>query len=59
MQQMEHPFYSLSKTPVHNIREYRNGDNWIKVATGAYRLATIYDKDILRKNLTLKPHMLN
>lgn len=47
MQQMEHPFYSLSKTPVKTIREYRNGDNWIRVSPGAYGLATIYDKDIL------------
>lgn len=47
MQQMEHPFYSLSKTPVNKIREYRNGDNWIRIAPSAYGLATIYDKDIL------------
>lgn len=47
MQQMEHPFYSLSKKPVTTVREYRNGDNWLRVTPSIQGLATIYDKDIL------------
>lgn len=45
--QMEHPFYSLSKKPETNIREYRHKDNWIRIIPSAKGLATIYDKDIL------------
>lgn len=47
MPQMEHPFYSLSKNPVTSIREYRNGDNWIRITPSIHGLVTIYDKDIL------------
>lgn len=47
MQEMEHPFYSLSKKPVTSILEYRNGDYWIKITPSVQGLATIYDKDIL------------
>lgn len=47
MQQMEHPFYSLSTKPETTIREYRNGDNWLRIVPSVAGLATIYDKDIL------------
>jgi plasmid replication initiation protein len=47
MQQMEHPFYSLSKKPVTTIREYRHGEHWIRVTPSVQGLATIYDKDLL------------
>ena len=47
MQEMEHPFYSLSKKPVTRIREYRHGDHWLKITPSAQGLATIYDKDLL------------
>lgn len=47
MQQMEHPFYSLSKKPETNIRLYKNGNNWLKITPSIQGLATIYDKDIL------------
>ena len=47
MQQMEHPFYSLSKKPVTGVREYRRGDHWLRVTPAVAGLATIYDKDIL------------
>jgi hypothetical protein len=47
MQQMEHPFYSLSKKPETSIREYRNGDAWLRIVPSVQGLATIYDKDIL------------
>ena len=47
IQEMEHPFYSLSKKPVTAIREYRHGERWIKVTPSVQGLATIYDKDLL------------
>ena len=47
MQEMEHPFYSLSKKPVKSIREYRHGAHWIKITPSVQGLATIYDKDLL------------
>lgn len=47
MQQMEHPFYSLSKKPVTSIREYRHGEHWLRITPSVAGLATIYDKDIL------------
>lgn len=45
--QMEHPFYSLSKKPETNIREYKHNGNWLKIVPSVKGLATIYDKDIL------------
>ena len=47
MPQMEHPFYSLSKKPERDIREYRHHDQWIRIVPSALGQATIYDKDIL------------
>lgn len=47
MSQMEHPFYSLSKKPDTEIREYTHGDKWIRIIPSARGQATIYDKDIL------------
>ena len=47
LQEMEHPFYSLSKKPVTNIREYHHQDRWIKITPSVEGLATIYDKDLL------------
>ena len=47
MQQMEHPFYSLSKKPETAIRRYEHKGNWIEITPSVKGLATIYDKDIL------------
>ncbi len=47
MQQMEHPFYSLSKKPETAIRRYEHNGNWIQIVPSVKGLATIYDKDIL------------
>lgn len=47
MQQMEHPFYSLSKKPDTKVRRYEHNGNWIEVTPSVKGLATIYDKDIL------------
>lgn len=46
-QEMEHPFYSLSKNPDLTIRRYEHNGNWIKITPSVKGLATIYDKDIL------------
>lgn len=46
-QQMEHPFYSLSKKPETSIRTYEHNGNWIRIIPSVKGLATIYDKDIL------------
>lgn len=47
MQQMEHPFYSLSKKPETNVRRYEHNGNYLEVTPSVKGLATIYDKDIL------------
>lgn len=47
MQQMEHPFYSLSKKPETAVRRYEHNGNWLEVTPSVKGLATIYDKDIL------------
>jgi len=59
MQQMEHPFYSLSKKPETTIREYKHGENWIRVTPSVKGLATIYDKDILIYCISQIMHKLN
>ena len=46
-QQMEHPFYSLSKKPVTSVSRYEHGENWLEITPSVKGLATIYDKDIL------------
>ena len=47
MQDMEHPFYSLSKKPETKIRRYDHNGSWIEIIPSVKGLATIYDKDIL------------
>jgi plasmid replication initiation protein len=47
MQEMEHPFYSLSKKPDTAVRRYEHKGNWIEITPSVKGLATIYDKDIL------------
>lgn len=47
MQQMEHPFYSLSKKPETRVKRYVNGVHWLEITPSVKGLATIYDKDIL------------
>ena len=46
-QQMEHPFYSLSKKPVTSVNRYEHGEHWVEITPSVKGLATIYDKDIL------------
>lgn len=45
--QLEHPFYSLSKTPIKNAIRYEYGDDWVEILPSYKGMATIYDKDIL------------
>lgn len=47
MQQMEHPFYSLSKKPETTVRNYEHNGNTLEITPSVKGLATIYDKDIL------------
>jgi plasmid replication initiation protein len=44
---MEHPLFSLSKTPDLKIRVYEHNGNVVTVTPSAAGLATIWDKDIL------------
>jgi len=47
MQQMEHPFYSLSKKPETKVRKYEHNGCYLEITPSVKGLATIYDKDIL------------
>jgi plasmid replication initiation protein len=44
---MEHPIFSLSKTPDRKVRHYEHNGIHVTVAPSAYGRATIWDKDIL------------
>lgn len=45
--QLEYPFYSLSKRPVTTARRWEHKGNWVEVVPSINGMATIYDKDIL------------
>jgi plasmid replication initiation protein len=59
MQQMEHPFYSLSKKPEVQVRRYEHNGNWLEIKPSVKGLATIYDKDILIYCISQMMHKLN
>ena len=44
---MEHPLFTLSTKPDMAVREYKNGESWIKVSPSNLGLATVHDRDIL------------
>ena len=44
---MEHPIYSLSKTPGHRVLKYEKNGSTIQIKTGPDGLPTILDKDIM------------
>lgn len=44
---MEHPLFTLSTKPDMTVREYRNGETWLKVSPSNLGLATVHDRDIL------------
>ena len=50
MQQLERPFYSLSKKPVTTVREYHHGDHWLRITPSVAGLATIYTRTVLQAN---------
>lgn len=47
MQEMEHPFYTLSKKPDTAIKRYEHNGCFVQVTPSVKGHATIYDKDIL------------
>jgi len=47
MQDMEYPFYTLSKKPDTSVRRFTHGENWLEITPSVKGIATIYDKDIL------------
>jgi plasmid replication initiation protein len=44
---MEHPMFSLSKKPDHQVRHYERNGVHVTVKPGADGMATIWDKDVL------------
>jgi len=44
---MEHPLFTLSTKPDMTVREYKNGENWLRVTPSLHGLATVHDRDIL------------
>lgn len=46
-QQLEHPFYSLSKKPEMSERRYQHNGYYLDIMPSHKGMATIYDKDIL------------
>lgn len=44
---MEHPMFSLSKTPDRSIRDYKYGDYSVTITPSVLGAATIWDKDVL------------
>jgi plasmid replication initiation protein len=47
MGSMEHPVFSLTTKPDMSVREYQNGDTFIRVSPSAKGLATVHDRDVL------------
>ena len=44
---MENPLFTLSTKPDMTSREFRRGQNWLKLQPSALGLATVHDRDIL------------
>jgi hypothetical protein len=44
---MENPLFTLSTKPDMTTREFRRGQNWLKLQPSALGLATVHDRDIL------------
>ena len=47
MASMENPLFTLSTKPDMTPREFRRGNNWLKLQPSALGLATVHDRDIL------------
>ena len=59
MQDMEHPFYSLSKNKDMSVREYVSGDNSLKILPGTMGMPTMYDKEIMIYCISKLVHLKN
>ncbi len=44
---MEHPLFTLSTKPDYTPREYKNGDQVLRISPSPLGLATVHDRDIL------------
>ncbi|WP_254509554.1 replication initiator protein A [Anatilimnocola floriformis] len=44
---LEHPIFSLSTKPDHNVRVYEHGDIFVKIKPSSDGLATVHDRDVL------------
>jgi plasmid replication initiation protein len=47
MASMEHPIFSLSTKPDHQVRRYENGNVFVEVKPSSDGLATVHDRDLL------------
>lgn len=47
MASMEHPVFSLMTKPDMTVRNYQNGDKFLRASPSAKGLATVHDRDIL------------
>ena len=47
MGSMEHPVFCLTTKPDMKVRDYQNGDTFIRVSPSAKGLATVHDRDVL------------
>jgi plasmid replication initiation protein len=56
---MEHPLFTISKTPDTRIRTYEHNGNTVKIVPSALGLATIFDKDILIYSISQLVEALN
>lgn len=47
MASMEHPIFTLSTKPDTTVREYKRGDQYLKITPSVMGLATVHDRDVL------------
>lgn len=44
---MAYPLFTLSTKPDFQVKEFRQGDKWLKISPSASGLATVHDRDLL------------
>lgn len=47
MASMEHPIFSLSTKPDHQVRRYEQGEYYVEIKPSSDGLATVHDRDVL------------
>lgn len=47
MASMQHPIFSISTQPDHDIRRYESGDTFVEITPSVKGLATVHDRDVL------------